>query len=445
MTDERTESADARLTRRGALALGATTLLSGCGALPNPLGANPVELDAAPLARIADRERPTVDHSLPVDVADAHVADSRERAHAMLDVAPLPLTPEDLPNGAMREEIADRAEHAREHLAEAVRATDTRERLELLAHARGPARAVEAAWAAIEDELAAVDVRSTRRSVDEDRREFRERRTLVGEDPVRALVVHALVGDWLRDAERHLAEGFDESSPVTPLVVGEHASEVEQARATLADARHVDERFTASLSEPRSLETTFADARDALAETIDSRMADKPAEHAEVPALVDGGGDLDGTVAGAALRELHGDLPYEGEFVPETELPGRILWQVESLAQIGGFETLRERIAADEHRTVESADDVETLRRAAETAVEDALEASADERLARTELASLAGWFDYVSRHLDRQAGDDPVELGWVVEDIGLYLQIEVIAGAVPAAVDETLAALGVE
>jgi len=444
MTDERSPCRDTRLTRRGALALGGATLLAGCGDLSNPLGTDPVELDGAALARIAGRDGPAVDHPLPVAVADDHVADSRERAHAMLASAPLPLTADDLPNGAMREAIADRAEHAREHLAEAVRETDTRERLELLAHARGPARAVEAAWGAIDDELTAADVRAARRSVRADLRRFRDECAFVGDpgDRVRAVIVHALVGSWVREAEDGLSRDRpdDDASPVTPITVGERASEVEHARATLADARHVGERFTESLTESRSLVSTVADARDSLAETIDSRMADKPAEHADLSGSLDA--DLEGSVAGTALRQLHGDLPYEGEFVPDTELPGRILWQIETLAQIGAFERLRDRIAAGDHRTVESAEDVEELRRAAATAVEDAVSESADERLARTELASLAGWFDYAARDLGRQAGDDPVELEWVADDIALYLQIEVIAGAVPAAVDEALAAL---
>ncbi|WP_135365450.1 hypothetical protein [Halosimplex halophilum] len=447
MTDDES-TPGGRVTRRGALALGGATLLAGCGALPNPLKPDPVELDGAALGRVADRGGPTVAHPLPVAVADAHVADSRQRAHAMLDAAPLPLTADELPNGAMREAIADHAEHAREHLAEAVRETDTRERLELIAHARGPARAVEAAWAAVEDELTATDVRSARASVREDISEFRDGREFVGdpEDPVAAAIVHALVGEWVREAERHARDGAsDDRAPVTPLVLGERASEVEQARAALGNARHVDRQFAASLAEPRSLESTFADARDSLAETIDSRMADRPAEHADLPDLVDGGGDLEGTVAGAALRQLHGELPYEGEFVPETGLPGRVLWQVETLAQVGAFERLRDRIAADDHLTVESVEDVSELRAAAATAVEDALADSADERLARTELASLAGWFDYAANDIDRSAGDDPIELEWVADEIALYLEIEVIAGAVPAAVDEALAALGVE
>ncbi|WP_436907467.1 hypothetical protein [Halosimplex marinum] len=445
MTDDDSAPNGPRVTRRGALALGGATLLAGCGALPNPLKPDPVELDGAALGRVADRGGPTVDHPLPVAVADPHVADSRERAHAMLDAAPLPLSADELPNGAMREEIAEHAEHAREHLAEAVRETDTRERLELLAHARGPARAVEAAWAAVEDDLTAADVRSARASVREDIGEFRDGQELVGdpEDPVRAAIVHAIVGEWVREAERHASDGAsDDRAPVTPLVLGERASEVEQARAALGNARHVDEQFAASLSDPRSLESTFAGARDSLADTVDSRMADKPAEDADLPDLVDGGGDLEGTVAGSALRQLHSDLPYEGQFVPETDLPGQLLRQVETLAGIGAFETLRDRIAADEHRTVESVDDVSELRDAAVTAVEDALADSADERLARTELASLAGWFDYAARDIDRSAGDDPIELEWVADEIALYLEIEVIAGAVPAAVDEALAAL---
>jgi hypothetical protein len=89
-----------------------------------------------------------------------------------------------------------------------------------------------------------------------------------------------------------------------------------------------------------------------------------------------------------------------------------------------------------------TAADVAELRQAAVAAVEDALVESADERLARTELADLAGWFDYAARDIDRRVGDDPVERERVADEVALYLEIEVIAGAVPAAVDEALAAL---
>ncbi|MFC7141618.1 hypothetical protein ACFQMA_17490 [Halosimplex aquaticum] len=442
MSDE-SRSSPGHVTRRGALALGGAAFLAGCGVPGDLLGSEPVELDGPKLRLVTSREGPTVPRPFPVEVAGSHVTASRDRAYAMLDAVPLPLTADEMANGAMRDEIAEHAERARSRLSEAIEAPSVRERLERLADARGSARVAEGTWAAANDELSAAAVRANRRTTREAIDAFRENWAYVGDDDVvRALLVHDLVEEWAASArtgiepdDRHV-EGV-----VNALVVGERAGSVEGARATLADAEHVGQRFRESLSDARSLRSTFADARDSLSSTIESRMADVPPESADLNGQLDA--NLDETVAGFALKDLHGDLPTGDEIARTDGLAVTVLGQIEGIARLGAFETLYGRIESGDHRTVEGIEDVEALRAAAVTAVEDALAASADDRLARTVLATLSGWFDYAERQLSELG--DSVELSRAARDLALYVALETIAAATPAAVDEGLAALGVE
>ena len=447
MTDGGRSRPGARVSRRGLLALGGATLLAGCGFVSDSFGdEEPVELDSATLAEVVAAEGPNVTGPLPVAVDDDHVAASRDRARSALSSVPLPLSAGELPNEAMRAEVHDEADHARAHLSEAEGAPGTRERLELLAHARGPARSVEATWAFANGELSAADVESARESVQTDIRQFRTDWNYVGSDPVRAVVVHALVETWTKSARnRAERDRGDDGTAVNALVVGERAGEVESARASLVDARHVGERFVDSLSDPRPLDATFRDARESLASTVESKMENAPDSDAEPGELVDA--DVDETVAGYALRELHRSLPYDGVEMRTEGRAETVLRQVDALARIGAFETFRDRVAAGDHRTVESAEDVRTIRSSAVTAIEDALDASRDERLARAVLADLDDYFAYAARELDRQIDTDgeTVERHWIARDIALYVQAEYIASATPDACDEGLAALGVE
>ncbi|WP_415378806.1 hypothetical protein [Halosimplex sp. TS25] len=439
MSDGHEGAVGPRVTRRGALAVGGAALLAGCG-VPKFLGSGPVEVDGGEVADIAGRDYPQITEPFPVDVTQSHVAASRERAHSLLAAAPLPLTADELPNGSMRDDLHNHAEHARTHLAEAVETPSTRERLELLAHARGPARTVAATWAYTRDELTAADVREAWESHAADLEAFRERREFVGADPVRAVIVHDVVDRWLTDAEDDGVLRSTGDKPATALVVGEHAGTVEEAEAALGDARHVYEQFVDSLSDPTSIRERVLAAHDSLAETMDSRLADLPGEDADV--LAEFEGDLERTVVGETLRSLHTDLPYEVRVPQDTGAATTFLGRVDGLATIGAFEAVRDRVEAGDYRTVEDVEDVLAIRQAAVTAMEDALGACADERLGRTVLADLTGWFDYAERDMSRY--DDPVEVEDIADELAIYVGVETIAAATPAAVDEALAALDV-
>lgn len=423
-----------RLTRRGALAVGGAALVAGCG-VPNVLGSDSVEIDGGDLGRVVSEDRPRVAAPLPVDVAQSHVAQSRERVHSLLSAAPLPLSADDFPNGAMRAEVHDHADHAREHLVDAVNAPGTRERLEVLAHARGPARTVAATWAYTQGELTLDDVREGQLAVLDDIGQLREDHEYVGEDPVRAVLAHDIVERWVDDA---VTEASGESGRgderVTALDVGDRAARVEEATASLSDASHVYEQFVASLSEPSSVRETVVGARDSLAETIEDRTSPLTSGTDEVDA------DRESPVLRIALAELSDRLPEKFEFRDDLGPAATVVAQVNALSTVHGVESLSETVASGDYRTVESVEDVRALREDASTAIERALAKSPDERLARTVLSSLSGWFEYADE--DLTGYDDAVELDRIRRDLSFYPQVEARAAGTPAACEDVLAAL---
>jgi len=410
--DGSTASAATRVTRREALAVGGAAVLAGCG-VPDVLGSDSVTIDGGQLELAVQSERPQVTGPLPVDVARSHVAASRERAHSLLASVPLPLTPADLPNGAMREEVHHDADHAREHLGDAVEAPGTRERLDLLAHARGPAQAVAATWAYTQGDLEPTDVRDARLSVRDDVEQFRDAYEYAGADLVRAVVVHDAVEQWIDDAQREASGRRDrDDERTTALDVGERAGEVESARASLADARHVSEQFVEPLSDPDSVREAIVEARESLAATVEAETTNRRSETGE------GDVDHESPVFRIALANLYSELPDEFTCYDAPGPAAAVVAQTESLSVVYGFESLSETVRSDDYPTVESVEDIEELRESAATAVEDALAESPDERLARTVLSSLAGWIEYADRDLTRY--DDAVELDRIRRDLAV-------------------------
>jgi len=437
MTDE------SRLTRRGALALGGAALTAGCSGLGGLFGPNEVRLDASAVREAASGEVPSVTRPLPVEVAAAHVDASRESAESDLDGVPLPLSAEELPNGTMRRVLANEVEHARAVLESASEAAGTRERLDSLRHAREHTHYVAAAWAYTNDEATADGVRDRAGTVRADVEAFRGDRTYVGEDPVRVVLVGDAVESWTGAARRYatLDDPTFRYRPDSALGVGERAGEVEHGRAYLADAIHVDEQFSASLSNPPSMRETLTDARTSLTETVESRLVDVPDDVDERNDLVETDRDLDGTPARVALDELWSNLLGDRE--PTDDVARDVVERFRDLAFAEAFLLLRERVENGEEFGVTSAEDIGDRREAAVSAVENALEGSPDRRLARRILANEVWHLTDV----DEQLG------GWentVVADslhweIGDYLSLTMLARGVPPACRTALDALGVD
>jgi len=446
--DERNEAPErdtaatrSAVTRRGVLAVAGATLAAGCGGLGG-FGGGTTELDSSALDDLG-ADGPAVRRPFPVEIADAHLEGARERVESALASAPLPFDTDEIPNGAMRAELTECAESARERLAEADAADAPRDRLEALADARESARVVAGAWAAIEGDLAPAVVHRASTDLRTEINETREEWEYVGDDPVRALFAHDAAEELLGVADGQADVPPAAEWPATTAYrVGEAAGEVAYARAHLADARHLGGQFRDSLATERSLRDTFEGAHTALTETVEARLNDLPATDD-----VDGATDLvdadieDGSAAARALRRLQWWLPdREAIGARHADLADGVLDRHEWLAGLDGFAVLRDRIESGERFTVGSVTDLRERRAAAVEAVETALAESENRLLARGACARPAAAIESTDRDLARQSGEVPVR--FLRSEIGEYAAAAAVAEAVPDACSETLAAL---
>lgn len=427
----------ARITRRGVLALAGATALAGCSALDALGGEEPVELDGEAVAAIPDGE-PSVTEPFPVAVAESHARASADRARESLDQAPLPFDDGEIPNGAMREELTHRADRARESLERADAAESDRQRLRHLASARERARSVAAAWAYVEGDLAPADVREAAAAVGSDAQAFRDAWEYVGDDPVRALLAAEVVESKASAAGRYAERDRPGERAENALTVGEDAGEVEHARASLADARHVAERFRDSLSEERALRGTFEGAREALIGEIRTRRDSLPGDPEEPSSLHPD--DLDGTTTESAVEELAWRVP-EDEHLPGTGDPASdVLRRCEWLAYTEALAALLDRVDDGERYAVESVDELRERRTTAVEALRTALAESDDERLARWIGADVKHMIARADDGLDRHG--ETVDARYLDGEIGEYVAAAFAADAIPDACATALDAL---
>jgi hypothetical protein len=432
-----------RTTRRGLLALSGSVALAGCSALTGPPERDPVVLDGARLRSATDGPVPSVPETTPVEVAAAHVGESRRRAESLLGVAPSPLGAEDIPNGAMRQRVAAAREDARSHLQAASTANTPLAALAALRDARAEARFVATAWRYVEAGLRREDLVESAAAVRADVRAFRDRRSYVGDDPVSAALSHETVTTLLDAAERHAS--VDASPPSgrsgSPLTLGAAGRDLERAGAAREDAAHLYDSFVESLSRPRDLGTTLSAAADSLATAVTEGAADLPPAGTDPADLVEA--DVAEAPAGYALWDLHdGALPGEEfETARSADRHARVVCLTHrALASQVAFSALRERVRDGERFTPESAADVATLREGATTAIGTALAESDRPALAREVLSTVAALVRYADRELE-DAGEE-VELGGLARDLAEYVGAAALARAVPAADRQVVDAL---
>ncbi|WP_049937544.1 hypothetical protein [Haloplanus natans] len=427
---------DHTLTRRGALAaLGA---LAGCSAA-NPLGDGRTELDGAAIRALVDDSVPAVPERLPVGVGAAHLAASEERARALLDAVPASLGSDDLPNGAMREQVRRKREYAVESLDAAAVAPTPFERLDALADARAEARFAAGAWRAVDDGLTRDDMREEAGTVRDERAAFRERWRYLGGDPAVAVRVHAEIEERVDAGRADIALGEPRRYRVgNPLGVGEIAEEVERARVAVSDATHCYDRLLASVDEPTELRTRFLDARRTVRETFESERDDLPPVDAEEPWQIEGV-DTEGTPAAAALEDLYRPINPRHDDDWDDEWPARSLhWAHASLLGLRAFASLRNAVADGETFAVESADDVAAVRREAIDAVRAA--AAEPTILGRTALTDAAARLGHADDRLSEV--HDDVSAGQIRNEVGRYLVVMARAGAVSSASERVVEAL---
>ncbi|WP_135854338.1 hypothetical protein [Halorussus salinus] len=430
----------ASATRRGVLALAATTALAGCNAVDSDLldgdirSSDPPTLDSAALRDLAAADPPSVPRTAPVEIPDSYVEKGVARARDLLGSVPAPFDADEIPNGAIRRRLGDRYDRADESVAAVGDAESLLETTADLRHAREEARAVAAAWRAIDGDLTLDAVRASGEELWAALNRFRYRWDYLGTDPVAALVVHAVVEKRLRTATLYVerAVGRRQTTRDDALAVGERAGHLESARAALADAALVYEPFQKS-RDSRSVRSGFVRAVEALASFVGDRRRRLPDGDPQTPSSYVTG-DVNETPVGYAIGELARELSFSSELRERD--PDRyatsLLAGYGRLTRLRAFESLRERVAADEHVTVESAADARALRQRAVEAISSGRERATHPHLNRWELSTAASVVRYADDRLGRLRDDESVDADSVARELGEYVRAAAVARAVP-------------
>jgi hypothetical protein len=419
------------------LALAGSTLVAGCGGIGGFLGSDPVVLNGAKLEAIGDGSAPEIEKRVPVDIGETYLSEAASRAETLLGSVPEPLGPEEIPNGAIREELSETRESALEALDRADGASTPYEELLALGHARRDARNVAAGWEAIDAGLIREDLEDSAAAVHDRIGETRDRHAYVGEDPVRAVLVHREIEDFLQRAEGDATvdwRGF-EGTRENPVALGQFAGHVEAAVAARENAAHVFEAFSGSLSERRDLEGRFEEAAESLLGEVETRREDVPTleDGEEISSLVDG--DVEDTPAAWALRRLHGEATDTRDVETERSagrLASAILLAGEKLAHASAFEALRETVDGGEHFVPETVADVRSIREDAVDAIETARDNGTDSRLTYAALEGMGEWIRFADGELARLG--DEVEARHLDYELASYLQVTYVTRSIPAA-----------
>lgn len=423
-------------TRRGLLlsaGTGAAAALSGCSDLD---ARSDETTDRIPLTRLPEvpdpeESEPVLAEDLPVDVERDRLAETADRVTDLLGGLPMPLGPEDVPNGYVRGELVDAAERASDRL-DAARSAKTRlSALQSLRRARGEARYAAAGWRFVEEGLTEAELRAERRETANGARAFRSAHEYVGEDPVRAVVVHAHVEGTVRrllDSRAPSPHG-DRGALLTVAEWGEHA---ESARARLGDSRYLYDRFEGSLpSDAGTLGSTFETAATSLTETLGERLEELPS-----------GPEERGDGLAQRLRyRLRDDAESAVKYAREADTPARtVMESVDALVGHLAYDRISGRVEDGERFRVETGEDVRRVRSEALSAVRTGLEESPRPALVRGVLADAAWLVVHADDELARyRSGVRPARLD---SPIRRYVTATARARSAPAACREVVDAL---
>ncbi|MFC4451452.1 hypothetical protein [Halorussus aquaticus] len=428
---------DGHRTRRGFLALAGAASLAGCNALGgNPLTDDATEIDGAALRDFPETEPPSVPETVPVEIRQSYLDSGVARARELLSSVPASLDAAEIPNGAIRSELTGKYEATEETISSVEGAASAFEAMETVDRARGEARTVAAGWKAIEDGLSPTDVRKSAKNVSDALDGFRYRWDYLGSDPIRALLVHATIERRVGNATTNVENAVrgDRRGRNDPIAVGELAGNLEVARASIDGAAHLYERLRATGDDLSDLESGLVAAGSTLGRVAGRRRDRLPdAESDDLSAFVDR--DVEGTPVGAAIRELAEEVTRRTD--PGVEDRTRryanaVLSAHGTLVRLRALDSLRKRVAADEHVAVEAAEDLRTLRERAIGAIEDALAADEHRHLNRAELPGVASVVEYADEQIERYNTDRALPVDSMARDLGHYVRTAAMARAIP-------------
>lgn len=430
-------------SRRGFLRTVGTAALvgsAGCGAI---VGGDDgaTTIPAGELRSIVGEGSPSIAETIPVDVEPSFLRESAEAVRSILRTVPTPFTAAEIPNGVVRREVSSMVDRARSYLHGAEEAPSPYVAMRRLRWARGSARSAAAAWGAIDAGLTRGQVANRGPPVLDELEAFDERWTYVGEEPVRAALVHSVLERWVLGARNRATIGRDRSQhePETPLTIGELADDIGQARAALDQCEYVFERFAGSLAEDRDLLQSLQLAGGMLADAVRDHRR-------ELPDVADPAELVDRDVSAVALDAL--DLIYaEAQQLEDAEharaegRPARAVVLAQPvLARFRALESLRSRIADGESFAIEGAADVRAVRADALEAIRSARSATTVPILTDWALADLTGQLQRADDDLADSEGS--VQVDFLEFTVSQYVYVDAIARGLPEASAQVASAL---
>ncbi|WP_049968872.1 hypothetical protein [Haloferax prahovense] len=393
--------------------------LAGCTALDaGESESDDPALDAAGLRQVRQLGSPAFPARVPAPIADSFLEQGRARARELLDSCPETMSPEEVPNEAVRDIYAEAYADAAEDLAPADADESPFEALRGLRYARGAAAMAKGTYDAAVGDLTESDVRDEAEAVRADIESFRLGTRYLGDEPDRALVVYEAVENLVAAAVRYL-DNADEYGRYTDSApqVGELLDAVESARASLGGARHVRDRYLATIADPLDFTDAFESTASSLVEVVADRLAEYP-EEGELEAVVEAEGfdpgELESTPAKDLLMETFIDFGSNVHTVPEALRSGRF-----ATALVGAhtaethrraFEDAVTAVKRGRYESVESAAAVRDAKLGALEALEAARSDGSNPHLTRralVDVAHMVGRGDDYFRD-DYYSDDDP-------------------------------------
>lgn len=412
------------------LTAGTAAALAGCsGRAPFP-DDSPDRIGVNELPEVPDPEdsEPIVTNDLPVDVERERLRQAANGVTDLLETLPVPLGPEDVPNGYVRRELVRAAEDATDRLDEARSAPTRLAALESLHHARTDAAYAAAGWAFVDRDRTEADLRAERRETVSDAETFRSNYAYLGDDPVRAAVVHAYVE---RSLQRVLDARVRPDTSSRPLLnVAEWGRHAESVRGYLVDGRYLYDRFTASLpADAGPVEPTLRAAADSLTAELRRRREELP------PEPDDPNRELAGRIAFRLRRHAESGVEDATDLGPARV----VVTALSDLVDLGALDRVR-NWSDDDRLGIETAADVRTARSEALAAIRTALEESPRPELSREVLSEAAALVTYGDDQLARHRGSvRPARLN---DPVRRYLTATVRARSTPTACRRVLEAL---
>jgi hypothetical protein len=415
-------------TRRRLLVAAGTVALAGCSELDTGDSGDEISPTELPDVPDPDEIRPVLEDDLPVAIERSRLRDAAARTTDLLGEVPIPLDGTAIPNGHVREELTRAADGAGRHVERARAATTRLSAMRELRNARSDARFSAEGWAFVDSGRTATELREEGRAVVERANGFRSEYEYVGDDPVRAVVVHGHV-ESLLDRVRRDREPDVHHEASDLLTVAEWGEHVESARANLEDGRYVYEQFESSLSpDARPLDARFDAAADALTAELERRREGLPAEPT----------DGDGRYVQFVRSRLRSEAERSVDRVrgaDETAAP--VLEATEGLTYFLAHDRLMSRLEDGEEFQPEDGSDVRAARSGAVEAVRTALEETRRPVLMRGVLVRAARVIRNADREIARiRRSVSPARLD---DPMSEYLDATLRARSVPTACEQVL------